>query len=131
MPGNVRLLIAEDDREMRSLLRKVLTREGYDVTTAAHGQEAVDILRREEDFDLLLSDIRMPEKDGIQVLKEVRMLRPNLRVIMITAFGELDQYLEVMREGAFEYLTKPFKIPDLLSVVERATGQPAPASQGE
>ncbi|MEQ8821630.1 MAG: response regulator [Sumerlaeia bacterium] len=114
------LLVAEDDPEMRALLSKVLTREGFSVTTAQHGQDAVDYLRNGVSCDLLITDIRMPGKDGIEVLREARQLRPGLKVVMITAFTDMEIYLEVIREGAFEYLTKPFKIPDLLDVVDRA-----------
>jgi DNA-binding NtrC family response regulator len=119
-PNAKRILVAEDDPEMRLLLRKALSREGYEVETVGDGLEAVNTLRERADFHLLVTDIRMPHKDGIEVLREVRELRPGLRVIMVTGYGELDQYLSVMRQGAFEYLTKPFKIPDLLQVVDRA-----------
>lgn len=122
----VRLLIVEDDDEMRTLLRKALTRENYEVRTAQHGVEAIGMLEKGEEFDVLVTDIRMPQMDGMELLRRVRKLRPGLRVIIITAYAELDNYLEVMREGAFDYLTKPFKIPDLLGVVERAVERETP-----
>jgi len=118
--GGGRLLIAEDEAEMRGLLRRTLTREGYDVAVAADGAEALEVLRANPDFDVLVSDVRMPVKDGLQLLKEVRQLRPELRVILITAYLDVQQYYEVMKSGAFEYLSKPFKIPDLLEVLDRA-----------
>ncbi len=118
--GGRRLLIAEDEAEMRGLLRRTLTREGYDVAVAADGAEALEVLRANPDFDVLVSDVRMPVKDGLQLLKEVRQLRPELRVILITAYLDVQQYYEVMKSGAFEYLSKPFKIPDLLEVLDRA-----------
>jgi DNA-binding NtrC family response regulator len=118
--GGRRLLIAEDEAEMRGLLRRTLTREGYDVAVAGDGAEALEVLRAHPDFDVLVSDVRMPVKDGLELLKEVRLLRPELRVILITAYLDVQQYYEVMKSGAFEYLSKPFKIPDLLEVLDRA-----------
>lgn len=115
-----RLLVVEDDLELRTLLRKVLTREGFEVVTASDGQEALSALQRAPSFDLLISDIRMPEKDGEQLLEEARKLQPSLKVVLITSYGEMDQYARLLKKGAFDYLTKPFKIPDLLDIIDRA-----------
>jgi two-component system response regulator PilR (NtrC family) len=115
-----RLLIAEDEAETRLLLKRTLTREGFDVAVAADGGEALEILRADDTFDVLVSDVRMPVRDGLELLKEVRRLRPKLRVVLVTAYLDVQQYYEVMKSGAFEYLSKPFKIPDLLEVLDRA-----------
>lgn len=122
-PANAPLiLVAEDDAQMRTLLRKALEREGFGVLTASDGVEALEILRTEEEVSLLLTDIRMPRMDGLQLLEHARTERPDLRIVLMTAYAELDQYLDLLRKGAFDYLPKPFKIPDLLSAVERALG---------
>jgi DNA-binding NtrC family response regulator len=119
----LRLLIAEDDIDLRTLLQRTLTREGFEVDVAGDGREALRILRRDPSYDLLISDIRMPEKDGEQLMAEARGLRPDLKVVLITGYAELKDHQALIRKGAFEYLPKPFKIPDLLDVIDRATGQ--------
>lgn len=124
MSAGRRLLIAEDDLEMRALLKKVLTREGFEVEIAANGREAMTFLQETGPFDLLLSDVRMPEKDGEQLLTEARALQPSLKVIMITSYGEFEQFNRLKEKGAYGYLTKPFKIPDLLDIIDRATAAP-------
>ena len=115
-----RLLVAEDDLEVRTLLKRVLTREGFEVETAANGKDAMGLLQAGRPYDAVISDIRMPEKDGEQLLRESRQLRPDLKVVLITSYGELEQCNRLLREGAFDYLTKPFKIPDLLDILDRA-----------
>ena len=118
----LRLLIAEDELEMRTMLRKTLTHEGYEVETAANGREALDLLRRDgHGYDLLITDLRMPEKDGEQLLLEALQLLPNLKVIIISGYSDIEQHLALKKKGAFEYVIKPFKIPDLLDVIDRAT----------
>lgn len=121
MKTKFRLLIAEDDLDLRSLLQRTLTREGFDVDTAANGRDALRLLKQDPTFDLLISDIRMPEKDGEQLMDEARKLCPDLKVILITGYAELEQHYALMKKGAFDYVTKPFKIPDLLEVIDRAT----------
>lgn len=109
---------------MRQLLRKALSREGFEVVTAEDGQDALDRLAEDPRFDLVITDIRMPRMDGEELLQRLHAERPSLRVILMTAYAELDQYLSLMRSGAVDYLPKPFKIPDLLAVVERTLGEP-------
>ena len=120
------LLIAEDDLEMRNLLRRTLAHEGYVVDTAINGREALEFLRRHgEDVDVLITDLRMPEITGERLLSEALSILPNLKVIVITGYSQLEQHLELMKKGAYEYLTKPFKIPDLLDVIDRAAAEAA------
>ncbi|MCC5876652.1 MAG: response regulator [Candidatus Sumerlaeia bacterium] len=122
MKEKFRLLIAEDELDLRMLLQRTLTREGFDVETAANGRDALRILKTNPDFDLLITDIKMPEKDGEQLMEEARALCPDLKVVLITGYAELQQHYQLMKKGAFDYVTKPFKIPDLLEVIDRATG---------
>ena len=114
-----RLLIADDDDELRAILRKVLTREGYDVTVAVDGREAVRSLE-ETNFDFLVSDIQMPGLSGLEVLASARALHPALRVVLITAYASILEHNQAIAGGAVECLSKPFKIPDLLVLLERA-----------
>ena len=114
-----RVLVADDLRGIRQVLRTLLTRAGYEVAEAEDGQAAVDQIQAGA-FDALLLDIRMPRLDGFQVLERVRELDPELPVIMITAFGDVDTAVRAMQQGAYHYLTKPFHNAEVLAIVERA-----------
>lgn len=114
-----RLLVADDDDELRGVLRRVLEREGYAVTTAADGAQARALLDGSE-FDFLVSDIQMPGLDGFALMAQARALHPALRVVLITAYPTLIQHNEAVARGAVECLPKPFKIPELLVLLDRA-----------
>jgi nitrogen regulation protein NR(I) len=115
----VRILVAEDDEAQRFMLSEALSREGYEVVCARDGAEAVERVRT-EDFDVALMDILMPRLDGIEALRQIRSMRPELLVIMITAFGSQDVAMRAIREGAYDYFTKPFNLDELRLVVRRA-----------
>ena len=127
--ARLKLLVAEDDKEMRQVLSKTLSREGFEVRTAGNGEEALALIEREPGIRILVSDIRMPVKTGEQLLEELKRARPDIRVIFITGYGELDQYASLMKQGAFDYVTKPFKIPDLLAVLEKAVASLEPDNE--
>ena len=114
-----RILIVDDEESIRFLLREVMRREGYDVETVDNGESAVQLVR-ENNFDLVILDIRMPGMDGIQALKEMRQVRPNLVVLMITAHGTNELAVEAMRIGAYDYFNKPFELDEMRIVVRRA-----------
>ncbi len=114
------ILVVEDDTMMRELLRKVLEKDNYRVIEATDGKEALARLKKHRTVSLLISDIKMPKKNGMSLLEEVVNSFPHIKVILITAFGEVEQYLNAMNIGAFEYLNKPFKNQELLDVVKRA-----------
>jgi len=118
-----RLLVVEDDAEMRSLLVEALASEGRKVYDVADGEQAIHRLRTEASFDVVVSDIKMPNRDGHAVLQEVVENHPRTKVVLITAFGEVDEYLDAMNRGAFEYLVKPLKMVDLTRVVNRALSE--------
>lgn len=117
-----RLLVVEDDAEMRRLLVKALGAKEREVVDAADGEEAIRLLDAGEPFDLVVSDIRMPNCDGNDVLREIVQRHPGVKVVLITAFGDFEEYMESMERGAFEYLTKPLKLVDLARAVNRALG---------
>jgi DNA-binding NtrC family response regulator len=113
------ILVVDDDRAMREMLASLFREQGFRVTEAASADEATKLLG-ESEFDVVLSDIKMPGKSGIQMVGDVRRLRPDTPVILMTAFGSIDSAVEAMRAGAFDYVRKPFE-PDVVQLtVERA-----------
>ncbi len=114
-----KVLVAEDDDIVRDVIVKFLTNEGYSVVVANDGLEAIKMLRL-EDIKLVLSDLRMPGADGMEVLRSSMRINPNIAVVIITAYGTLDTALEAMNEGAYDYVVKPFVMQQLLLVVRNA-----------
>jgi two-component system, NtrC family, response regulator PilR len=112
-----RILVVDDERSMRELLAIVLRREGYEVLLAENGRSAVDLLERES-VDLLISDIKMPDLSGVEVLRAAKRIDQDILGIMITAFASTDSAIEAMRLGACDYLSKPFDV-DLLKMKVR------------
>jgi len=124
-----RVLVVDDDGEMRTLLEDFLSREGYHVTCFSSAIEALTQLRpggaleghrQEGEIDVVLSDIRMAEMDGMQFLRTLKAERPEIPVVLITGFGSIDTAIEAMRNGAFHYLVKPFKLAEVSVTVEHA-----------
>jgi DNA-binding NtrC family response regulator len=106
------LLVVDDDPVTVNLLEEVLSKEGYEVTTALSGEEAI-ALGMENVFDIIITDVRMGEKDGIEVLRSFKKISPETTVIVITAFGSIENAIEAIREGAFDYVSKPFKLEEI------------------
>jgi len=117
------VLVVDDDAEMQLILRRLLTSEGHRVTTCSSGVEAQKFLSQpissENDFDLVLSDINMPEMNGLDFIKYVKETRIDMPIVMITAFGSIESAVEAMKGGAYDYLTKPLKGEDLFATVNR------------
>src|SRR2546427_7679379 len=109
-----RILVVDDERSMRELLAMGLRREGYEVLLADNGRSAIDLLEREP-VDLLISDIKMPDLSGVDVLRAAKKIDQDILGIMITAFASTETAVEAMRLGACDYLSKPFDI-DLLTM---------------
>lgn len=115
-----RILLVDDEDVIVIMLSKLLKNEGYDVVGIQDGNKAVDLLKSEEEFDLLISDIRMRPVNGMELLKLARKERPSMAVVMVTGY-DLDRVAaEALKMGAFEYLAKPFKLKKLLATVKRA-----------
>lgn len=126
----VRLLIAEDNADLRDLLQDDLEDAGYETVVAVDGQAALAHVQREnEQIDLLITDVNMPGLNGDQLLQAGRQQRPEMPVIVITAFGSVEQAVEMVKAGAFQYLTKPFETDELLRTIEKALEQSAPQRQ--
>jgi DNA-binding NtrC family response regulator len=113
-----RILLVDDVENARIGLSRLLTNEGFVVDTVSNGFEALSFLRQ-QDVDLIISDINMPEMNGIGFLKELNKNFPKSNVIMITAYGGVESYIEAMNLGAFEYVNKPIKIEELKSILKK------------
>jgi len=113
------ILVVDDDRAMREMLQSMLESAGLEARAASSAVEALAMLK-DVDFDVVLSDIRMPGRDGLELLGEIRERRPDTPVVLMTAFGSIDSAVQAMRAGAFDYVPKPFKRDEVLVVLERA-----------
>ena len=113
-----RILIVDDEDGMRRLLGRVLTREGYDVTTVGSGADALRQVSRER-FDLVVTDIKMPEMDGLELLKELKDYEPSLPIIVMTAYGTVENAVQALRLGAYDYIAKPFETAELQFRLQR------------
>jgi len=116
--ANKRILVVDDEENAREALSKILAHDGYDVSSAANGVEALNYLRN-KDVELIITDINMPEMNGLAFLRELNRCRPESNVIMLTAYGEVESYLEAMNLGAFEYINKPIRYDDLKKVINK------------
>jgi len=114
------ILVVDDDEDMRFTLGETLRKSGYSVTTAASGQEALNLIRADDKFSLMLLDLKMPGMDGMEVLRLSKEINPRLVVIIITAHGSRSAALEAIEHGAYDYFTKPFDINELRIVIRRA-----------
>lgn len=116
----MKILLAEDTRDMNHVLTAALTHEGYDVDSAFDGEEALDFVRT-NGYDAMVLDIMMPKKDGLQVLKELREENIVTPVLLLTAKAEVDDRVNGLDAGADDYLTKPFAMKELLARVRAMT----------
>jgi DNA-binding NtrC family response regulator len=122
------ILVVEDDTAMREMLREALEEDGYTVEGAAGGRAGVERVRR-GGIDLVISDVKMPDLDGLDMLREIKATTPSPHVITITAFGSIDTAIRAVKLGAFDYITKPFEIDQLLLSVEKALAERALRSE--
>ncbi len=124
MSRQPRVLVVDDDPEMRALLLDVLRNEGYEVAEAKDGIEAVLALRARE-FDVILMDKNMPGPSGLDLLPGFRRVCPRSQIIMMTAFGDVPSYMEAVEKGAVEYLFKPFRMEEMKAAIAKALGSSA------
>ena len=118
------ILVVDDDSSVRETLRQVLKDRGYQVTLAKNGEEALERLR-EQEYCLVLTDLRMPGMQGIELMRKIRRAYPDVGVIIMTAYGTIDTAIEAMSHGAADYLIKPFAPEELFRVTERARREPS------
>jgi two-component system response regulator PilR (NtrC family) len=114
-----KILVADDEQSMREFLDIMLKKEGYKVSLASNGEEVATLVDNDL-FDLVLLDIRMPRLDGISALKKIKAIAPETIVIMITAYASADTAIKAMKEGAYDYITKPFKVEEIKLIIKNA-----------
>lgn len=118
------IAVVDDDPEMRSLIEDFLLKEGYKVTPFDSGTQFISFLSMNtaeaNQFELVVSDIQMPQLNGLELTEKVKALYPDLPVILVTAFGSIESAIDAMKKGAFDYITKPFKLSEISIIVERA-----------
>ncbi|MCL4456497.1 MAG: sigma-54 dependent transcriptional regulator [Nitrospirae bacterium] len=119
MTNNAKILIVDDEKIALKNLEHVMKKEGYNVTGTQSGQNALKHLE-EQPFDVVLTDLRMEKVDGVQILKKCRELHPDAEVIMITGYATLESAVSAMKQGAFYYIAKPFKLDEVRKVVKEA-----------
>ncbi|HET9533573.1 MAG TPA: sigma-54 dependent transcriptional regulator [Blastocatellia bacterium] len=122
-----RLLVIEDDSDMRDFLQDVLEDEGYETVTAVDGRAALAQIERDRDaIDLVITDVRLPGIRGDKLLPVIREKRPEAPVVVITAFGSVEQAVQMVKSGAFQYIIKPFETSEFLRIIEEALEASAP-----
>ena len=126
--GRSRVLVVDDESSIRELLQKTLGLAEYDVDTAPDGRAALERLRL-GNYDLLIADLKMPGMDGLTLIREAKRLKADLPVIIITGFSTESSAIEAVNLGVAGYLTKPFRVPQVLAAAARALGVIAPASR--
>ncbi len=113
------ILVVDDEKGIREFLEITLKKEGYEVTLSSNGEEAVELCQKRE-FDIVLADIKMPKGDGHMVLRKVKKLWPETIIILITAYGSLESAIEAMKDGAYDYISKPFNVNELKALLKNA-----------
>lgn len=114
-----RVLVADDDESVRDVVADVITREGYPVETAVDGNDALTRILHGR-YHLIITDLKMPGSSGLEILKRSLSLDPDTSVIIITAYATLQSALEAVKEGAYDYVTKPFRLDEMLVTVSNA-----------
>ena len=121
MTNTASILLVDDDAELLTALTKVLEKDGYDVVPQSSANAAFQfITESHRRFDLVITDVSMPGMSGLAFLSAIKTALPNVPVVVITAYGDWGQYMEAMREGACEYLTKPVDKTELLAAIRRS-----------
>ena len=126
--SHARILIVDDEQAVRDLLAKTLLTADYEVDTVPDGPTALDRLRAAE-YDLLITDLKMPGMDGLSVIREARRELPDLPIIIITGYSTEASAIEAINLGVAGYLTKPFRLPRILGAAAKALGEPVPVAE--
>jgi two-component system response regulator PilR (NtrC family) len=124
------ILVVDDELSMREFLKILLEKEGHKVTTASDASSVLDLMQN-EDFDLVLSDIRMPGMGGLSLLEKIKEINNSIPVIMITAFASPENAVVAMKSGAYDYITKPFKVDEIVKIIKSAIAATVPTESGE
>ena len=116
--NNKNILVIDDEEMIRELLKDTFEKEKYTVETAENGDEAFKMISS-NDFDLVITDIRLPDISGMEILEKIKSKYPEIGVIMITAYGSIKSAVKSMKDGAFDYIAKPFEIDEIKIVVKK------------
>ncbi|MEK6766738.1 MAG: response regulator, partial [Planctomycetota bacterium] len=116
---NPKILIIDDERDICTSLKYVLSTKGYIVDVARTAGKGVEKIKKNH-FNLVLLDMRLPDYDGIKVLEKIKEISPDTEVVILTAYADIKSVIEAMEKNAFSYLPKPFEIPHLISILEKA-----------
>lgn len=114
-----KILIVDDEARILLLLQSLLKANGYETVTAKDGNTALELVKNDA-FDLIITDLRMAPMDGMTLFREIKTIHPNIPVILLTAYASVETAIDAMKNGAFDYLTKPFKVDEMLATVKRA-----------
>ena len=112
------ILIIDDEPLMRISISDALKSEGYNTLSAASGSEGLKAVK-DNSYDVVITDLKLPEVDGLQILKACRQFSPRTKVLMITAYASVETAVEAMKQGAYDYITKPFSMDELILTVKR------------
>ncbi len=112
------ILVVDDDEAIRDLLKRILNKEGYHVSSARDGSEALEILKTNS-VDIVLSDMNMPNLSGFELLKQIREVHPTIGVIIMTSYGDIYSIKDSLLLGADEYICKPFKSQEIVMIIEK------------
>ena len=119
MSTPAKILVVDDEEDLRTAAAKVLQRAGYDVASVSSGSDALTHLAA-HDADLIVSDLMMPAMDGVELLRQVKQTRPSVKFVILTGAGTVENAVEAMRLGAFDFLQKPLNRAALLDIVAKA-----------
>ena len=117
--ASAKILVVDDELGIRDMLSYELSSHDYGVVTAVNGEDALEKLRREK-FQLVISDVKMPRMDGMEMLEAIKKLDPDVEVIMSTGFGTIETAVSAMKKGAYDFIQKPFNIDEILVLIEKA-----------
>ena len=117
-----KILIVDDDQNVRHLIKILLNENGYDTAEASNGLEALELFKNQF-LDLIITDLRMPDMDGMAFLIEAKKREPETPVIILTAYASIETAIAALKNGVFNYMSKPFKSDDLLHAVKNALGE--------
>jgi signal transduction histidine kinase/DNA-binding response OmpR family regulator len=116
---DVHILVIDDEPGMRDLLSYELSNQGYRVSTATNGLEGIELVKKEK-FRLIISDVKMPQMNGIEMLEKVKLIDPDIEVIMTTGYGTVENAVSAMKKGAYDFVLKPFNLEEIYMLVEKA-----------